>query len=116
MCILIGAVLIFIFIPRDIQITNNITYISPYNVTYIKNDVNGSILGLIIYFNENFIINNENFYSVEITDLELEITTGKDTINPEISYEKAKISPRTTSQLFVKIKYTMFVEDDQYAG
>lgn len=90
--------------------------IQPYNITYIKKSINGSIIGLSVLFNESYRIQNENFYSVKINNLELDITSEKTIISPVITYDKTEISPRATALIYAKIIYTIYREDDQYAG
>ena len=49
--------------PRSIEITNDIVNVEPYNITYIMGVNATTVLGIEIFFNENFKIQNNNFYS-----------------------------------------------------
>jgi hypothetical protein len=103
--------------PRSIVITNDLVNVEPYNITYIMGNNASKVLGIEIYFIENYKIQNNNFFSIKMNNLTLEVTRISKVSSPDLIYEKnVFLQPKSTNIVNVKVKYTMYSQDDPYAG
>lgn len=102
--------------PRTIAITNEASDVHPFNFTIIK-DNNLTIVGMILHFEETFKIKNQNFYSIEMKNLSLQLNRNSHLTMPKIFYQKNYVIPARTSVDFnVKVRYIMYSINDPYAG
>lgn len=115
-CLSIASFLTFILAPRSIQFNNDITYLKPYNVSYIT-DHNSTVTGMILYFNEVYNIQNNNYYEIKITSLTLQLNRNSHVVLPQISYEKDFVIPGRSKKNFeIKVKYIFYTLNDPYAS
>lgn len=116
-CSFVAIALTFLFVPRTIYITNDLVNVEPYNVTFITGLNSTKIFGIEIYFNEQYKIQNDNFYQVKMNNLTLELTRISHITTPDLYYDKdVPISPRSSRIINIKVRYIMFMEDDPYTG
>lgn len=108
----------FLLAPRSVIITNNLTYLRPYNISFISdNSDTDTIIGMILYFDEVYTIENKNYYQIKIQDLLLQLNRNSHVVLPQIEYEKnAVIVGRSTHQYVVKVKYIFYTLNDPYAS
>lgn len=113
-CLVIAATLTFILAPRNISIVNRLVELHPYNLSLIKNYDNKTT-GLNIFFEETYEVTNNNFFTVHMVNLTLELNRISHMTAPKISYEKnLPLKPRKSTQVPVKIQYVMYSETDPY--
>jgi hypothetical protein len=115
-CLSLGFIVSFFLAPRSIQVSNDLKILMPYKIEYV-NDVNSSAkIGIILYFEERYSIKNNNYFSIIVHNMNMQIERNSHVITPELEYAKDVIIPRRSTQLFsVKIKYAMYAVDDPYA-
>jgi hypothetical protein len=102
----------FFLAPRNIRVTNYSTRIKPYNITYLYDEQNRTE-GMIIEFEERFNIINQNYYSVSLRNITLELNRNSRVVLPKLAYTKdAPILPRSNDTVDVKVKYVLYVIDD----
>lgn len=115
-CIIIVILLVLWLSPRKIIISAVKSDVHPYNFTLIT-DKNSSTLGIILEFEEMFQIKNENFYSVTMKNLSLQLNRNSHITLPKISYTKDYVLPaRANVNFSVLVKYIMYSLNDPYAG
>lgn len=116
LCFLTVSLLTFLLAPRSISIKNGLTNLKPDNLSIIY-DHNSTIIGMILYFDEIYTVENNNFYSIKLNTLSLQLNRNSHLIMPMISYKNDEtIGPRVTKQVEVKVKYIMYTLNDPYAS
>jgi hypothetical protein len=115
-CVTIAIGLTFLLAPRSMKLSNTLVDLYPYNITYIY-DINNETIGINIFFEEKFHIQNDNFYEVHMKNLTLELNRISHLTSPQIAYDRnVPIAPRSSIDLVVKVKYIMYTVNDAYAG
>lgn len=115
-CILIVIMLVFWLSPRKIIISAVKSDVHPYNFSLIT-DKNSTTLGIILEFEEIYRIKNENYYSVTMKNLSLQLNRNSHITLPKIAYIKDySISARASVDFSVYVKYIMYTLNDPYAG
>ncbi|RNA30055.1 transmembrane protein -like [Brachionus plicatilis] len=115
-CIVIVILLVFWLSPRKIIISAVKSDVYPYNFTLIT-DKNSTTLGIILEFEEVFRIKNENYFSVSLKNLSLQLNRNSHITLPKISYTKDFVLPsRANVDFSVFVKYIMYSLNDPYAG
>lgn len=113
-CLLVAFILTFILAPRNISISNSLVDLHPYNISIISNFENQTV-GMNIFFEETFHIQNYNFFQVTMKNLTLELNRISHLVAPQISYPKNfPLKPRERTEVIVKVKYIMYSETDPY--
>lgn len=113
-CLLIAGALTYFLAPRNLHISSDLTEIHPYNITYIRNSRNKTV-GLDIYFEEKFIVKNDNFFKAEMKNMTVQLNRISHLTAPQIIYQKnLPINSRDNTEVTVKVKYNMFGESDPY--
>ncbi|CAF0706983.1 unnamed protein product [Brachionus calyciflorus] len=116
LCLFVVFLLMFWLSPRSIEIINDASDVHPYNFTFIK-DNNVTIIGMILHFDETFHIKNNNYFSIEMKNISLQLNRNSHYTMPKICYPKDFLIPARTSVDFtVKVKYIMYSVNDPYAG
>lgn len=106
----------FLLAPRSVLIKNDSTNLKPYDYTYIK-DKNTTIIGIILYFDEQYEIVNLNYYAVRMNNLTLQLNRNSYVSLPKLNYLKnVQIPARSSLILDVKVKYILYTLNDPYAG
>jgi hypothetical protein len=116
LCGSLATLLTFLLVPRAITVSNDIVNVKPYNITYLTGQNSTRIIGMAILFNEQYVIQNSNFYNIKMSNLTLELTRINVVTEPELIYNQNEpIPPRSSVTINVKVKYIMYKEDDPYA-
>lgn len=114
-CLIIASTLTFLLAPRNISITNKSLDLHPYNITLIPNFDNTTTIGMNLFFEEVFEIHNSNFFHVKMKNLTLELNRISHLVAPQITYEKDfPLNARESTEVLVKMKYTMYTDTDPY--
>ena len=115
LCLIISFAVFFFLLPRSIQITSQQTHIRPYNLTYIRDLSNSSTTGVIILFEETYMVKNHNFYSVTMKNLTLQLNRNSRVSLPQLSYKQnMRVSARGSETIHIKIKYSLYTLYDPY--
>lgn len=116
-CSMIAITITFLFVPRTIHIKNEILNVEPYNITFINEFNSTKIIGIEIDFDEQYVIQNDNFYPIEMNNLTLELTRISHVTTPDLDYERnVAIAPRKSKIIDVRVKYVMYIQNDPYTG
>ena len=86
-CLLSASTILFVLAPRSVEITNKMSYLRPYNMSYIT-DHNSTVIGMILYFDEIYSIDNKNFYDIKIIDVALQLNRNSHVVLPQIENDK----------------------------
>lgn len=116
MCLLVASFISFLMAPRSVAITNQITYLKPYNTSYIT-DHNSTIIGMILYFDEMYTIENKNYYEIKISEVVLQLNRNSHVVLPQIEYDKdTLVAGRSNRQFLIKVRYIFYTLNDPYAS
>lgn len=108
--------LVFWLSPRKIIISVVKSDVHPYNFSLIT-DKNSTTLGITLDFEEIFRIKNENYFTVTLKKMSLQLNRNSHITLPKISYTKDySIPARASVDLSVYVKYIMYTLNDPYAG
>lgn len=115
-CLVSASIVAFLLAPRSVSIVNQVTDLKPYNISYITSQ-NGTIMGMVLYFDETYLIDNNNFYEIRITNLVLQLNRNSHVVLPQINFEhNAVVSGRTKRNFVVNVRYIFYTLNDPYAS
>lgn len=110
-CVLLGAIISFLLAPRSIVIANDVKNVKPYDFVK-KVDEQNRTIGLTLNFEENFDMKNNNFYSVQVRKLTLQLDRNSERILPKIGFTPNFNVPGLANKTFsVKISYDIYSRD-----
>lgn len=104
-----------IVLDRTIKLNAGLNYISPFNVSVIK-DRNSNVIGKIYHFTEQFTIQNDNFYPIKLNRVEMKLHRDTHVNYPHISHcESTSISAKSSKNIELNVKFILYEANDEYA-